>query len=216
MKKVLLTGASGGLGLYLAKALLKNDYFVYLHYCTNATSLLSLKKEYPNQCEIVKADFQDFKEVTSFCEFMKKKKVDILINNAAIEHLSPLNEKDYDTLMRVLKVNLVAPFTLMKELIDTVDVVVNISSDNAIDKYDMVTLEYDISKNSLNFLGKEFTREYPDKKINTLCFGWLDTSMNDFPEDIKEKLSFVSLSKATAKVLEYMTTNETGKIEVIR
>lgn len=216
MKKVLLTGASGGLGLYLAEALLKNDYFVYLHYCTNATSLLSLKTEYPNQCEIVKADFQDFKEVTSFCEFMKKKKVDILINNAAIEHLSPLNEKDYDTLMRVLKVNLVAPFTLMKELIDTVDVVVNISSDNAIDKYDMVTLEYDISKNGLNFLGKEFTREYPDKKINTLCFGWLDTSMNDFPEDIKEKLSFVSLSKATAKVLEYMTTNETGKIEVIR
>lgn len=216
MKKVLLTGASGGLGLYLAKALLKNDYFVYLHYCTNATSLLSLKKEYPNQCEIVKADFQDFKEVTSFCEFMKKKKVDILINNAAIEHLSPLNEKDYDTLVRVLKVNLVAPFTLMKELIDTVDVVVNISSDNAIDKYDMVTLEYDISKNGLNFLGKEFTREYPYKKINTLCFGWLDTSMNDFPEDIKEKLSFVSLSKATAKVLEYMTTNETGKIEVIR
>lgn len=216
MKKALLTGASGGLGLYLAKALLKNDYFVYLHYCTNATSLLSLKKEYPNQCEIVKADFQDFKEVTSFCEFMKKKKVDILINNAAIEHLSPLNEKDYDTLMKILKVNLVAPFTLMKELIDTVDVVVNISSDNAIDKYDMVTLEYDISKNGLNFLGKEFTREYPDKKINTLCFGWLDTSMNDFPEDIKEKLSFVSLSKATAKVLEYMTTNETGKIEVIR
>ena len=216
MKKVLLTGASGGLGLYLAEALLKNDYFVYLHYCTNATSLLSLKKEYPNQCEIVKANFQDFKEVTSFCEFMKKKKVDILINNAAIEHLSPLNEKDYDTLMRVLKVNLVAPFTLMKELIDTVDVVVNISSDNAIDKYDMVTLEYDISKNGLNFLGKEFTREYPDKKINTLCFGWLDTPMNDFPEGIKEKLSFVSLSKATAKVLEYMTTNETGKIEVIR
>lgn len=216
MKKVLLTGASGGLGLYLAKTLLKNDYFVYLHYCTNATSLLNLKKEYPNQCEIVKADFQDFKEVTSFCEFMKKKKVDILINNAAIEHLSPLNEKDYDTLMKILKVNLVAPFTLMKELIDTVDVVVNISSDNAIDKYDMVTLEYDISKNGLNFLGKEFTREYPDKKINTLCFGWLDTSMNDFPEDIKEKLSFVSLSKATAKVLEYMTTNETGKIEVIR
>lgn len=216
MKKVLLTGASGGLGLYLAKALLKNDYFVYLHYCTNATSLLSLKKEYPNQCEIVKADFQDFKEVTSFCEFMKKKKVDILINNAAIEHLSPLNEKDYDTLMKILKVNLVAPFTLMKELIDTVDVVVNISSDNAIDKYDMVTLEYDISKNGLNFLGKEFTREYPYKKINTLCFGWLDTSMNDFPEDIKEKLSFVSLSKATVKVLEYMTTNETGKIEVIR
>ena len=75
MKKVLLTGASGGLGLYLAKALLKNDYFVYLHYCTNATFLLSLKKEYPNQCEIVKADFQDFKEVTSFCEFMKRKKL---------------------------------------------------------------------------------------------------------------------------------------------
>ena len=175
-----------------------------------------MKKEYPHQCELVKADFQDFKEVTSFGKFMQKQKVDILINNAAIEHLSPLNEKNYDTLMKVLKVNLVAPFILMKELIDSVDVVLNISSDNAIDKYDMVTLEYDISKNGLNFLGKEFVREYPDKKINTLCFGWLDTPMNDFPEDIKEKLSFVSLSKATAKVLEYMTTNETGKIEVIR
>ena len=40
--------------------------------------------------------------------------------------------------------------------------------------------------------------------------------MNDFPDDIKEKLSFVSLDKATQKVLEYINTDKTNEIEVVR
>ena len=216
MKKVLLTGASGGLGLALASSLLEEGYFVYLQFCQNKEKLLPLVEKYKGKCALIEADFTCDESVQNFLLEVKKKDINILINNAAIEHLSPLEEKTKETFLKVLEVNTLVPFLLLKELISDVDEVVNISSDNAIDKYDMVSLEYDVSKVSLNMLGHEFAREYPDKKINTLCFGWLDTPMNDFPDDIKEKLSFVSLDKATQKVLEYINTDKTDEIEVVR
>lgn len=216
MKKVLLTGASGGLGLSLASSLLKEGYFVYLQFCQNKEKLLPLVEKYKGKCALIEADFTSDESVRNFLLEVKKKDINILINNAAIEHLSPLEEKTKETFLKVLEVNTLVPFLLLKELISDVDEVVNISSDNAIDKYDMVSLEYDVSKVSLNMLGHEFAREYPDKKINTLCFGWLDTPMNDFPDDIKEKLSFVSLDKAIQKVLEYINTDKTDEIEVVR
>ena len=44
--------------------------------------------------------------------------------------------------------------------------------------------------------------------INALLFGWLDTPMNDFPSDIKKQLDFISLDKATDKIIEYMYTKK--------
>ena len=94
--------------------------------------------------------------------------------------------------------------------------IINISSDNAIDKYDIVTIEYDLSKIALNRLTEIFAHYYQNIKINAICFGWLDTKMNNIPENIKKEMDFVPLEIAVESILKLLETKETGKIEIVR
>ena len=217
MKTVLLTGASGGLGLALSQTLLEQGYFVYLHYHHQRKALEALHAKYPNYSKLIQADFACAEDLLRLKEQIDRP-LDILINNAAIEHLGPLKEKTMETMHQIFQINTVAPFLLMKQFASEIEKregsIINISSDNTIDKYDEVTLEYDVSKAGLNLLSKSFARIYPKAKINAICFGWLDTPMNDFPEDIKKDMPFIPLDKAVSKIITYIKTNETGKVDV--
>ena len=151
---------------------------------------------------------------------MKDYKVKHLINNAAIDHVSEMEDKDMESFMNVLKVNTIAPFLLMKHYVNGIQdqggSIINISSDNSIDRPDMITLEYDISKKGLNHLTQMFASDYPNAHINALCFGWLDTPMNDIPEDIKKELDFVPIEKAVEEIVTLLSTDKTGTIEIVR
>jgi NAD(P)-dependent dehydrogenase (short-subunit alcohol dehydrogenase family) len=93
--------------------------------------------------------------------------------------------------------------------------IVNISSDNAIDSYDEISSEYDCSKVSLNLITKMYAEKYKNLKINAICFGWLDTKMNNFDKDIKELIDFVPMSKAVEEVINLTDTNKSGTIKVV-
>ena len=222
MKNILLSGASGGLGLHLAKKLLEENYFVILHYYQNASEVLKLHQEYPDQTICIQADLRNEEEIYKIQKFLKNKNIflDVLINNAAIDHVSDLDKKDFSTFLNVFSLNTLAPFLLMKlfgnEINERGGAIVNISSDNTLDKYDPRTMEYDVSKSGLNILAKDFALEYPNAHINTLLFGWLDTSMNDIPEDMKKFISFVSLDRAVDEILKMINSKETGKVKVIQ
>ncbi len=222
MKKILLTGASGGLGLSLSKELLKRGYFVILHYFTNEREVTKIHHQYPHQTLLIQADIRKEKNILQIKQKLQENKIeiDILINNAAIEHVSEIEEKKEETFINVFKVNTLAPFYFIKHFGKEIDNkkghILNISSDNAIDKYDIITLEYDISKSGLNIMTKAFAKEFKNAKVNALAFGWLDTQMNNFPEDIKKMLKFVSLETAIQKILDFIETKETGKIEIVR
>lgn len=222
MKTVLLTGASGGLGLCLAKKLLEEKYFVVLHYYKNSSEVMRLHQEYPDQSICIQADLRNEEEIYKIQNFLKDHNIllDVLINNAAIDHVSDVNKKNFSTFLNVFSLNTLAPFLLMKlfgkEINESGGAIVNISSDNTLDKYDPRTMEYDVSKSGLNILAKEFSLEYPNAHINTLLFGWLDTPMNEIPEDIKKFISFVPLDRAVAEVLKMINSKETGKVEVVQ
>lgn len=222
MKTVLLTGASGGLGQVLAKDLLKKGYFVILLSFKHEESSRKIHKKYLNQSLSFSVNLTEEEEIKNLKKELEKqqRKVDILINNAAIDHVSDLEEKNEDTFLKVFKLNTLGPFYMIKYFGEEIDsqkgVILNISSDNTIDKYDVVTLEYDISKSGLNLMTKSFADYYKNTKINAIAFGWLDTPMNDIPENIKETMDFVPLKVASQKIIEMIETNETGKIEIVR
>ena len=81
MKYVLLTGASGGLGLYLSEYLLKQGYYVIMLYHTNRDKVEELHDNYKNSM-IYKIDLRNDLEIDNLNKYLNDNNinVDILIN----------------------------------------------------------------------------------------------------------------------------------------
>ena len=219
MKTILLTGASGGLGIKLATQLLYDGNFVILVYNKNESNVNNLHDLYKETSLVYQCDLTSEESITNLYNQIKEKNIsiDCLINNAAIDHKSSIEEKNQETFRKVLDINTIAPFLLIKlfgkDIEDNDGTIVNISSDNAIDMYDEETLEYDVSKAGLNLITKIFSNKYI---INSICFGWLDTEMNDIPEDIKPMIDFVPFDKAIEEIIKLINTKESGECVIVR
>ena len=222
MKTVLVTGANGGLGFSLTKYLLEQGYFVVAHYHIHKDLLESLKEKYTGSLYLLQGDVSlesDVFRMRAECEAAGIK-VDALVNNAAIDSLSELEDKNKESFLRVFDVNTVGPFLMMKafgsEINERCGSIINISSDNTIDYYDMVTLEYDVSKAGLNLMTKNFANYFKQAHVNAILFDWLDTPMNDFTEDEKKYISFVPMEVAVSKIQELIETKESGRLELVK
>lgn len=222
MKTVLVTGANGGLGFSLTKGLLEQGYFVVAHYHIHKDLLESLREKYSGSLYLLQGDVSlesDVLRMKMECDDAGMK-IDALVNNAAIDMTSELKVKTKESFMKVFEVNAIGPFLMMKtfgsEINERCGSIVNISSDNTIDYYDMVSLEYDVSKVGLNLMTKTFANYFKQAHVNAILFYWLDTPMNDFIEEEKKYISFVPIKKAVAKIIEMIETPETGRLELMR
>ena len=83
-KKILITGATGGIGNALVKKFLSLDGTV-LATGTNTERLDILKKEFPN-INVLKFDISDHSKIEDFIENVTSQLVglDVLVNNAGI------------------------------------------------------------------------------------------------------------------------------------
>jgi len=79
-QKVLITGATGSLGIAIAKEYSKNGYFVYIHYNSNITKAQELLDEIQDGALIT----FDMRDKNSIKDALEDLEVDILINNAGI------------------------------------------------------------------------------------------------------------------------------------
>ena len=116
-KKILITGATGGIGKALVKKFLSLDGTI-LATGTNTEKLDSLKKEFPN-LNVLKFDISDHSKIEDFIENVSSQLVglDVLVNNAGItmDNLS-LRMKDEEW-KRVIDINLSSTFYLCKHAI---------------------------------------------------------------------------------------------------
>ena len=182
-KSVLITGGASGLGKTLTKAFAKENYDVYLTYNTNYESAKKLKeeleKEYQVNINIFKCNLRNEMEINEVLKNIEC--VDVLVNNAAIEIDKDFNEKNKEDFLHTLEVNLIAPFLISKELGRKMKErksgkIINISSNNAINKMDPITLEYDASKAGLINLTHNLAKEFaPFVNVNAIAPGWIKT-----------------------------------------
>jgi 3-oxoacyl-[acyl-carrier protein] reductase len=129
-KKILITGASRGLGLAISQKL-SADYSLILH----ASKPESFTTEIPNS-EILCADFSDDAQLTDFCKKLKRLYGDSLfgvINNAGVTFDKPLNYQPEKEIEAMLNVNLKAPILICKTAMKIFaltqsGVIINISS----------------------------------------------------------------------------------------
>ena len=176
MKTVLITGGASGLGKRISIAFKNAGYNVLFTYHTTEPDEDLLG------CHGYKCDLTNEENIR---EVLKKiydeYNVDILINNAAVEINKDITSRSKRDFMKTLDVNLVAPFLLCKEVgsrmyANEYGKIINISSNNSIDKYDPITIDYDASKAGLNILTKCFAKEYaPFVYVNAIAPGWILT-----------------------------------------
>ena len=221
MKKVLITGGTRGLGKDIAKIFAKNGYEIYLNYFNNDDEALKTKKEildeYQVEVKLLKGDISKEEVINSF----KINNLDVLVCNAGIDNVCDIEDKTYESFKRVIEVNLLSNFLLTQKFGLEMEsnghgTIIYINSDNVIDSNDFVTLEYDVSKAGLLMLAKDYAKYFKNVKIHTIAPGWMDTKMNDIPDEVKDEFSFVPTTEVAKLVLKQVNVKESGNVEVIR
>ncbi len=109
MKTVLVTGASHGIGMEIARLFGKNGYSVAINYYKSEKNAKTLEKELKNLGVLAKtycADVSDSAQVKKMFEEIKTDfgGVNVLVNNAGVsigKMLCDTTDEDYDTLMGI-------------------------------------------------------------------------------------------------------------------
>ena len=202
-KKILITGATGGIGNALVKKFLSLDGTV-LATGTNTEKLDSLKKEFPN-INVLKFDISDHSKIEEFIENVSSQLVglDVLVNNAGItmDNLS-LRMKNEEW-KKVIDVNLSSTFYLCKHAIKKMlknkyGRIVNITSIVG-HTGNLGQANYSASKAGIVAMSKSLAIEYAKKNITINCVspGFIQSNMTDkIVESIKAVLtSRIPMSK---------------------
>tara|TARA_A100001011_G_scaffold82120_1_gene85484 strand:- start:6435 stop:7166 length:732 start_codon:yes stop_codon:yes gene_type:complete len=194
-KKILITGATGGIGYSLVKKFNELDANI-LASGTNELKLSNLSKEYP-KINVVKFKLEEHNKVEAFIDqaFKKLGGLDILINNAGItlDNLSiRLTDEDWK---KVLDINLTSSFLMCKHAIKKMlkkkyGKIINITSIVG-HTGNFGQANYAASKAGIVAFSKSLALEYAKKKININCIspGFIKTDMTDkISEDFKKIL----------------------------
>jgi 3-oxoacyl-[acyl-carrier protein] reductase len=194
-RKILITGASKGLGLAIAKKL-SPAYELILH----ASKKESFTSFEPG-CHILCADFTDAEQLTAFCRQLKKEHGESLygvINNAGLTYDKPLNFQPEREIDAMLNVNLRAPILICKTAMKIFGllnrgVIINISSvvgesGNAFQSV------YAATKAGLTALSRSLAQEAAELndshniRVLSVSPGFIETDMTaGIPGKIREK-----------------------------
>ena len=195
-KKILVTGATGGIGKTLVQKFVSLEGNV-LATGTKTEKLDALKKEFPN-INILKFDISDHSKIEEFIENVASQLVglDILVNNAGInmDNLS-LRMKD-DEWKKVIDLNLGSTFFLCKYgikkmLKNKYGRIVNITSIVG-HTGNLGQSNYAASKAAIVGMSKSLAIEYAKKNITINCVspGFIQSKMTDgIIESIKAVLT---------------------------
>ena len=194
-KKIIITGATGGIGNELVKKFISLKGKV-LATGTNDEKLEKLKKEYPD-VEILKFDISKHSEIENFVEDASSKieGLDILVNNAGItiDNLS-LRMKNEEW-QKVIDINLSSTFFackygIKKMLKNKFGRIINITS--IVGHTDNIgQANYTASKAGMIAMSKSLALEYAKKNITINCVspGFIQTAMTDkISDEIKKTL----------------------------
>ncbi len=183
-KKIcLITGASGGLGRVLCKALFRNGFVIIANFHRSEDAINQLKKE----CEGIipyRADVSIIEECMRMADFVKERfqRLDALINNAGITDNRLFIKTEEDLFQKILDVNLKGCFNTIRSFSELLSVngghIVNISSSSGI-RGKKGQSAYSASKAGLIGLSLTSAKELAplNIKVNVVVPGYMDTEM---------------------------------------
>ncbi len=194
-KKIIITGATGGIGNELVKKFVSLKGEV-LATGTNEEKLENLKKNYPS-IETIKFDISKHSEIESFIEQASSKLngLDVLVNNAGITFDNLSLRMKSDEWQKVIDINLSSTFytckyALKKMLKTKFGRIINITSIVG-HTGNIGQANYTASKAGMIAMSKSLAIEYAKKNITINCVspGFIQTNMTDqINDEIKKNL----------------------------
>ena len=198
-KKIIVTGASGGIGNSIVEKL-NNSGAKILATGTKIEKLEELKSKYKN-INILKFDISQSDKIEEFVENATKElggSLDCIVNNAGLTQDNLAIRMSFDEWKKVIDVNLTSTFLLSKFAIKKMlknksGKIVNITSVVG-HTGNLGQANYTASKAGIIAMSKSLAIEYAKKNININCIspGFIKTAMTD---KIDEKFKELIVSK---------------------
>jgi len=206
-KKVLVTGASGGIGKAIAMELSLNGADLCLT-GRNKTELENLKKIIGGNCQIIISDISNSEGINNLADQAQEimGQIDILVNNAGITKDNLFMRMSEDDWNEVMNINLNSIFKLTKQLIKGMikrryGRIINITSVIGV-AGGAGQSNYSASKAGIIAMSKSLAQEVGSRSVtvNSIAPGFIETNMtaelsNDRKEDILRSISIGRLGK---------------------
>lgn len=239
MKKVLITGVSGGIGSATALKFIENGYFVIGTFNNGEESIkefknLLIKKGLSDYFFAYKCDFLDKESIDNAFRNIKKdfKYIDVLVNNAGTSLFKTINETTEKEWDNVFNVNIKSAYLTTNAVLDGMiekksGKIINVSSIWGVSGGSCEVC-YSASKSALIGYTKALAKELAPSNINVncVCPGVIDTKMNarlskDDIEEIKESTPLKRIGKPSevSELIYFLSTENasfiTGQIITI-
>ncbi len=216
MKKVFISGISGGIGKALAKKYQQEGYYVIGQYFSHEPEI---------ECEKIRADFSDRADIGKTAKYLSEKHPDIsvVINNAGIDRYGLFTDGTIDDDEKIFTINLLSAMEITRAvgknmLFNKNGNVLNITSIWGREG-GSCEVTYSATKGGMIAFTKAIAKEWglSGVRCNALCLGFIDTPMNkmfseedkkDFcqslalgrigtPEEVAEAAYFLTSEKAS-------------------
>jgi len=223
-KKIMITGASSGLGKEIVKQFAKINCEIFL----TARNLDALKKLHdelknanlPSSVTYKSADLTDTKEIESLIENVRNTlgHVDVLINSAGVFPVSEISNVTLAEFRHCFDLNVLAPFILTQEFCSEMKQnrlgrIINIGSSSAYGGASKTSV-YCASKHAILGLTRSLHKELKEHNIRVFCIspGSIQTPMGRKVEALGQKYETFIDPKEIAKYIIQTTSYNTQMI----